>query len=101
MFRIVQAQASNGPDMLGRQRGEKHADVGDLVRHLVAAENITADDTSLLGLSNVSRAAWQDGISIVGAAVLGQEPDQSLRSNWLADGGTLVCTGGGSGSATH
>lgn len=75
MFGVVEAQAPNGAHMLGGQRGQKHADVGDLVCHLVLAQDIAFDDTGLLCFSDVSGSPGQDGIAIVGTAVFGEEAD--------------------------
>lgn len=56
MLRIVEPQASNRLDMLRGQWGQEHANVDDLIRHLMLAVDIALDDTGLLCLANVRRA---------------------------------------------
>lgn len=78
MLRVVQAQAPHGSDLLRRQRTQEQADVGDVVGHIVLAEDVAGDDPGLLCLPDVRDAPGQDGVAVVGAAVLCQEADQAL-----------------------
>lgn len=78
MLRIICAQASNCLDILGRKGSEEYPDIGDLISHLVLAENVTLDDFGLLCLANVGDSSGKNCISIVRAAILSQEPDQAL-----------------------
>jgi hypothetical protein len=55
-----------------------------LICHLVLAEDIASDDASLLCLSNIADTLPQDGVTIVCAAIPGQEADETLcRSGQL------------------
>jgi hypothetical protein len=80
MFRIVQSEAPNRTNVFQGQRGQQKPDIGDAVRDIMFSEDIPSHDFGLLGLTNVCHSTWEDGISIIGPAILGQEPDESLRS---------------------
>jgi hypothetical protein len=45
---------------------------------MVLAKYVTLDDAGLAGLADVGDATGQNGISVVGAAVPGQEADEAL-----------------------
>lgn len=53
----------------------------------MATENVAGDDAGLLGFADVRNASGQDGIAIVGAAVLCEEADETLlryfRFSWF------------------
>lgn len=71
MLRVVETQTPHRADVLKRQRRQQKPDVGHAVRHVVLAEDVARDDAGLLGLANVGDATGQDGVAVVGAAVLG------------------------------
>lgn len=78
MLLVVQSQAPNSPDLLWCKGAQEQPDVNNIVRHIMLAKDVTRDDAGLLCLSYIRHALWQDGISIVGAAVLCKETDESL-----------------------
>lgn len=78
MPRVVGPQAPDGADVFGGQGRQEHADIGDLLCHLVAAQDVAPNDAGLLRLPDVRGPLRQDRVPVVRAAVLGQEPDQSL-----------------------
>ena len=49
-----------------------------MVGDLVLAKDITLDDVGLPGLGDIGHSLGKDGITVVGAAVLGQETDEAL-----------------------
>lgn len=61
--------------MLLRQRAEQEADVGDRICHVVSAKDVALDDAGLPGLRNVAHALGENGVTVIGAAILGQEAD--------------------------
>lgn len=56
----------------------KYGTYGDLVRHVVLAENIPLQDSRLRGLGDVGDAMGEDGITVVGVAVFGEETNEPL-----------------------
>lgn len=78
MLSIVQAQAPDSLDVFRRKWAEKHPNVGDIIRDIVFAEDITSDNPGLLCFANIRGTPRQDGISVVGPAVLREEADQAL-----------------------
>lgn len=78
---VVQAQTPHCADVAGRKRRQQEADVDDLVAHVVFPKDVASDDAGALGLGDVAHALGQNGVSIVGAAVLGQEAYKSL---WIS-----------------
>jgi hypothetical protein len=79
---VVQPQTPHRPDIFRGQGGQERPDVGNLVGNIVLAKDVAGDDAGLAGLADVADAARQDGISVVGAAVPGQEADEAL-CQWL------------------
>lgn len=75
---IVETQTANGADVLWGERRQQQPDVGNLIGDLMLPKNSADHDPGLLGLGDVRHALWQDGIPVVGPAVLGQEADKSL-----------------------
>ncbi len=80
MLGVVEPEAPHRPDILRGQRRQEEPDVGHLVRHLVPAEDVPGDDVGVPGLGDVRHAPGQDGIAVVGASVLGEEADKTLRA---------------------
>lgn len=78
MVGVVETEAPHGLDVLRRQGGQQHADVGDVVRHVVPAEYVARDDAGLPRLGDVGDAAGQDRIAVVRLAVAREEADESL-----------------------
>lgn len=77
---VIQSQASDGAYVGLGQRRQQRADTDDLVRHLVFAKDVASDDACLLGFGNVADSVAEDGIAVVGLAVLGQEADEPLST---------------------
>jgi hypothetical protein len=85
MLLVVQAQASDGLDILRGQGSEEEADVRDLVCNFMLPKDGALDNSGLLGLGNIRHALWKNCISIVGLAISGQESHESLyngRQRW-------------------
>lgn len=78
MSGVVQPQTPHRPDILRSQGGQERPDVGDLVGNVVFAKDIAGDDAGLAGLADVADAARQNGVSVIGTAVPGQEADEAL-----------------------
>lgn len=78
MLSVVQAQAPDRLDVLGRERTEKQSDVGDILRDVVFAKDVAGDHPGLPRSANIRGTPGQDGISVVGPAVLCEEADQAL-----------------------
>lgn len=49
-----------------------------MVCQLILSEDIAGDDTGLLCLSNIGGIIWEDGVTVIGAAVSSQEADKTL-----------------------
>lgn len=100
VLRVVQSQAPNSLDLLWCKGAQEQPDVGNIVRHIMLAKDITRDDAGLLCLSYVRHALWQDSISIVGVAVLCKETDKSLSvilakdklKGWHRDTSSMLLT---------
>jgi len=73
MLLIVEPKTADRPDLVESQRRQQQPDVGDLVRHLVLAEDVAGDDARFLSLSNVRLAFGQDGVARQHLVRLGQE----------------------------
>jgi hypothetical protein len=87
---VVQAETAHRPDVFGGQGRQQQADVGDLVGHVVLAEDVALDDAGLAGLADVGDAAREDGIAVVGAAVAGQEADEALPAASVHESARVV-----------
>lgn len=79
MVSVVEAEASHGLDVLGCQRGQQQADVGDVVRHVMSTKDVAGNDSGLPRLGDVTDAAGKDGIAVVCLAVAGEEANESLE----------------------
>lgn len=78
MLLVVETQAADGADVLRGQGGKQQADVGHLVGYGVRAKDVAGDETGLLGGPDVGDALGEDGVAVVGAAVAGEEADETL-----------------------
>jgi len=96
---VIQSQAPHGPDVVRGQRREEKPDVGDLVGHIMLAEDIALDDVRLGRFGDVRDAPGQDGITVVSAAILGQKADESLGGARVSTACQIVRRAGESTSA--
>lgn len=79
MLRVVESQAAHGAGVFWSERGEQQPDVGDVVAEMVRAEDVAMDDARLLRLGEVGAAGGEDSVAVVGAAVAGEETDETLQ----------------------
>ena len=80
MQSIVQAETPHRLDVLEGERCQEVPDLGDFICHIVLAEDVSLDDTGLLGLDHVADALGQDSIAVVRAAISGEEANEALPS---------------------
>lgn len=78
MFGVVEPQASDSLDMRLCQGREEQAYANFLVRHIILAKDVSLDDTGSLSFGNVADSLRQNGITVICAAVFGQEADETL-----------------------
>ena len=102
MFGVVEAKATDSADVGGGERGKKgfhflSGDVmvlvaarwsgpprrrlctyGNLVGHIVGAEDVAFDDTGLGNLGDIADASRQDCIAVVCLSVFRKEADEAL-----------------------
>lgn len=78
MVGIVQSQTSHCLDMRRIQWRQQQADVGDLVCYLVLSKNISSNYTSLSRFCNIRDIFGKDSITIVSAAISGEETNKAL-----------------------
>lgn len=80
---VVEAQAADGARVLGGQGREEVADLTNLVRNLVGAEDVTRDEAGLLGFGDVRHAIRKDGVAVVDARIGADEADEALAISLL------------------
>lgn len=78
MVGVVETEASDGLDVLGREGRKQKADIGNIIRHVVSSKDVTGHDAGLSRLRDISNAAWENGITVVCLAVPGKKADESL-----------------------
>lgn len=79
VFLIVQAQTPDCPHILYSQRREKKTDIGDLICHLMLAEDVARDDAGLPRLAHISNTLRQQGVTVVDTPIAGQESNKTLQ----------------------
>lgn len=75
---VVEAQAPHRTGLSRGQWWEEQADVDHLVGDSVGAQHVAFDDASLASLGDVRGAPGEDGIAVVGQAILCYEADEAL-----------------------
>lgn len=53
-------------------------DIGHFICHIILAEDVPLDDTSLLCLDDIGHAFWEDRIAVVSATISGEKADEAL-----------------------
>lgn len=98
MLRIIQAQAANALDVLGRQGRKQEPDIGDLICDVMLAEDVTCNHARLAGSGNICYVGRENGVAIVGPTVAGEESNETLgleyvswaRRSWRSFAGARV-----------
>lgn len=78
MLLIVQSQTPDRLHVIQGKGCQQETHVGDLIGHLVLAEDITRDDAGLPGLGDICDTLGQNGITIVNPAISGEKADETL-----------------------
>jgi hypothetical protein len=78
MQSIIEAETPHSPCVLWGERRQQHPNPKDLICHLVFTEYITSDNASMLSLGYICYALRQDGITIVGLRITGNETYKTL-----------------------
>lgn len=79
VFLVVETETADGLDVGAGEGSQEVRDVEDLVGDGVGAEDGTVDYFGLAGEGEVGCAVGEDGVAVVGAAVFGEEADETLE----------------------
>lgn len=80
MLCIVEPQAAHRAGVLRGKGREQQADVGDLVSYMVRTEDVALNDSRLFRSGEIGAAAsGEDCVAVVGAAITGEETNETLE----------------------